>query len=161
MSTLREKVQAAFLVAQEPLAKVGRLCRDACATDVRGDELGELGDMESVSRVLFVVCEQLAKPEKVPGPFAVAGALRRALHVGNVERAVYGSGEHYPPSRAGTVAGLNGLIAERNGQLVELLTDFERLCSGENIDSSSSGIAVAYRNVLRERDAFVAARDCA
>lgn len=160
MSTLREKVQAAFLDAQEPLAKVGRLCRDAYAA-TEGDELGELADMEEVSRVLFVVCEQLAKPELVPGPFAHAGALRRAFHVGNVERAVYGSGECYPPSRAGLRAGLKDLIADRTEQLEQLLADFKRICPDQHIDTSSSGIAVAYRNVLRERDAFVAARDCA
>lgn len=160
MSTLREKVQAAFLEAQEPLAKVGRLCRDAYAA-TEGDELGELADMEEVSRVLFVVCEQLAKPELVPGPFALGGAIRKALGYGDVERVVHGYGKHYPPTHDAMVAGLNALIEDRNRRLEALLTDFERMCPGESIDTSSSGLAVAYRNVLRERDTFVTARDMA
>ena len=72
-----------------------------------------------------------------------------------------GGGRVYGPSREGVLAGLNDLIADRNRQLEGVLGDFERWCSGENIDSSSSGLAVAYRNVLRERDAFVVARDYA
>ena len=157
--TAREMVEACFRHAKEGFRRTFFGADDF--DDHTCDELGETADMTEVARILLLVSEQMADPSLSPGPFAIAGALRKALEYGNVERAVQGGGKVYGPSREGVLAGLKEMIEEHNRQLEQLLTDFERLCPDEYIDISPSGVAVAYRNVLRERDAFVAARDYA
>ena len=103
----------------------------------------------------------MAKPELTPGPFAIAGALHMALDYGNVERAVYGRGKYYPPTRDGTLAGLKDLIENRNRQLK---SSPRRSRSCARTSTSTSPLRV-WRwptvRLLRERDAFVAARDYA
>ncbi len=157
--TLREKVEACFRHAKEGFALLAHECGNALDHDP--DELDEITDMIEVARVLQFVSERMADPSLSPGPFAVARALRMATDYGELERAVQGGGKVYPPSREAMMHGFREIIAERNRQLEGLREDFERLCPGERIDSHQSGIATAYRKVLRERDALVAARDCA
>ena len=161
--TTREMAEACFQHAKEGFATLLHECAKMGEDpdDHTDDELGEIAEMTEVARVLLFVSEQMADPSLSPGPFAVAGALRKALDYGELERAVQAGGKVYAPSREAMMHGFREIIAERNRQLEGLLTDFERVCPGEYIASSSSGIAVAYRNVLRERDAFVAARDYA
>ncbi len=163
----REEVQTRFQEALDPLYALWKGCRDKNLSVTKAPEAGSEDDlahreivaMEGVAKTLINVFEEMARPEKSPGPFAVAEAVRTALVQGNVERAANGGGRVYGPTRRGLLNGLNGLIEERSHQLKGLAETFTRLCPGEYIDTSPAGVACAHRKVLRERDAFVAARD--
>ena len=163
----REDVQSLFQAAQDPLYTLWKAMRDANLAVTERPEPGsedelahrEVVAMEGVAKLLLAVFEEMADPAKSPGPFAVAEAVRTALVQGNVERAANGGGRVYPPTRRGLLNGLNAKIDERNRQLGGLYETFTKLCPREEVEISPAGVAAAYRNVLRWRDALVRARD--
>ncbi|MYE94035.1 MAG: hypothetical protein F4238_11815 [Gemmatimonadetes bacterium] len=93
-------------------------------------------------------------PTGVKAAEAVSAALDRA----EIERHA-SDGVLHPPTRDATVAGLTALIDERTHQLEGLTERHVENDPGTCITTTFTGITTAFRQVLRERDVLIDARD--
>ena len=155
---MRQEIAARFQEAGTAFKRIkGDLERWDEEMDGGFDEDSNAQYLWEVVRVLAKLCgrTRMGRDGKA---FGMAEAVHTAFVNGDVERASF-DGKVVPPSRGGMLTGLAYAIAERNTQLKGLAKEFERSCPGQPIDTAPNGIAVAYRNVVRERDVLVAARD--
>ena len=91
-----------------------------------------------------------------PTGLKAAAAIAATLDRAEIERVASDRVEH-PPTRKVTIAGLTGLIEERQDQLVRFVEQVEQ--GDATIASTMDGRAVAYRQIVRERDVLIHARD--
>ena len=117
----------------------------------------ELSTLYEVARALQSVCAAMGDRP----PFARAEAIMAAIEYGNLERAAHGDGKVYAPTLAGVRHGLTDLIEAREHQMRGFVDKQVDADLGADFNTASNGIAVAFRSVRRERDAFVLARDYA
>lgn len=121
-------------------------------------------DEDSNARYLWEVVRVLAnlcgrtRMGRVGRAFDMAEGVHTAFVNGDVERASF-DGKVVPPSSEGRVAALDYEVEDAHRRATGLAKKFEEHCPGGFIDISPNGIASAYRKVVRERDAFVAARE--
>ncbi len=87
-----------------------------------------------------------------------AKAIAAALDRTDIERVASDRVLH-PPRRRAVIAGLTGLIDERTRQLEGLTERHVEHDPGTCITTEFTGITAAFRQVLRERDVLVHARD--
>jgi len=133
-----------------------------CSARAAGASSGEVGCARgrdvtvggvAVSLHYVLRCCAVA-PTGVKAAEAVSAALDRA----EIERHA-SDGVLHPPTRDATVAGLTALIDERTHQLEYLTERHVENDPGTCITTTFTGITTAFRQVLRERDVLIDARD--
>ena len=123
--------------------------------DFEVDALNELSSLYEVARVLQSMCAALGdRPPR-------AEAILRAIEYGNVESAVHGDGTVCPPTRKAIIHGLTDMIEARERQLTDFVTKQVDAGIGAEFNTAPDVLSVAFRDVRRQRDAFVLARDYA
>lgn len=93
-----------------------------------------------------------------PTGIEAAAAISAALDRAEIERIASDRVLH-PPTRDATTAGLTALIDERTHQLEGLTERHVENDPGTCITTTFTGITTAFRQVLRERDVLIDARD--
>ena len=89
---------------------------------------------------------------------AAAVAVAAALDRTDIER-VASDGKLHPPRRRATIAGLTNLIDERGRQIEGLVERHVENDPQLNIETALTGITAALRQVRREREVLIHARD--
>lgn len=148
-----EKASLAMMRAFEAVQRHRSHLDDGSEEDAEAAEL--LDSYHDVAGSLHYVLRCCAvSPTGRDAVEVVAAALDRA----DIERVASDRVLH-PPRRRAVIAGLTGLIDERTRQLEGLTERHVEHDPGTCISTAFTGITAAFRQVLRERDVLIDARD--
>ena len=149
-----ENASLAMMRAFEAFQRYEGVLEDA-EVDRMPPEGREYEEKHDVACSLHYVLRCIAtEPTGKAAAVAVAAALDRT----DIER-VASDGKLHPPRRRATIAGLTHLIDERERQIEGLVERHVENDPQLNIETALTGITAALRQVRREREVLIHARD--